>query len=106
MNRYGEKSHQCSSAHDKMVGVSAALSTTGAAGGEIIMTLSPIRVPRFNLPSAAAPNGEYLPTMEHVAVESAVRDAHADWRDAVNRLVGDPEANVADLIGPEAGGAS
>jgi hypothetical protein len=62
---------------DTLLGVSTAFSS-GDYGGEIMMSRSPIQVPRFNLPSAADKN-EYLPTMLHHADEHMVESTASAW---------------------------
>lgn len=85
--------------HDQLVGISAALSATGAHGGEIRMSETRIEVPRFNLPSVADPN-EYLSSMTHLANDTTVEDSTASWLQARNRLANDVDAELDDLIGP------
>lgn len=85
--------------HDQLAGVSIALSSSGAYGGEIRMSTLPVEVPRFNLPSTADPN-EYLPMMTHVGTESTVEESSAIWLEARERLAQDVEANLDDLVGP------
>lgn len=85
--------------HDQLVGISAALSTTGEHGGEIRMSGVQMQVPRFNLPSSADPN-QYLATMTHVPSDHTVEDATASWLQARDRLSKDAEAELDDLIGP------
>jgi len=86
--------------HDAMVGISGALSA-GDEHGEIVMSLAPISVPRFNLPSSADSNGEFLPTMSHHADEYNVRLSHGKWLKARNVLAENPDADIDSLIGPE-----
>jgi hypothetical protein len=88
--------------HDTLAGISVALSTTGAFGGEIQMSTVPMQVPRFNLPALADPN-EYLPTMTHRASEITVDEAMASWMAARERLANDADAPLDDLLGPQAG---
>jgi hypothetical protein len=84
-----------------LVGVSAALQTSGDPQGEIVMTLAPIVLPNFNLPSGGASNGEYLPTSRHLPSEHDVRAAHRQWLQATAALIEDADAEVDDLIGGE-----
>ena len=91
--------------HDRLCGISAVLSTSGqyagvGGSGDIRMSLLPLEVPRFNLPSTADPN-EFLPTMVYRGGENTMEQSTADWTAARSRLLEDPDADLSDLIGPQ-----
>lgn len=96
--------------HDVLCGISQAISTTGAYGGDIRMSTMPVEVPRFNLPSIAAfgnrvpgstaDPSEYLPMMTHIAADFTVQQSTKDWTQARERLAKDADADLDDLIGP------
>jgi hypothetical protein len=85
--------------HDALIGVSAALETSGDPQGEIVMTLSPIVLPNFNLPSGGSATGEYLATSRHLPSEHDVRAAHRQWLAATAALIEDADAAIDHLIG-------
>jgi hypothetical protein len=96
-HRYGKLARELFSAHDALVAISNALPPNTQLGQTIRMVDEFVTLPRFDLPSLADANSEYLGTMTHAPQAGTIERVQAAWSQALDRVIADPDADVENL---------
>jgi hypothetical protein len=81
--------------HDRLCGIGLALSANGHA--ELVTAAVPIQVPGFNTAPNPGPSERIV--MQHLASEFTTSAATAKWMQAREKLRGNPDADIDNLIG-------
>ena len=85
--------------HDTLLVISGALPALRREEQTIHNLTTTIEAPRFNLPSNTSSAGGWSPIFRHIpSYDYAIPPVTARWNEALERLLGDPNADVEDLI--------
>jgi hypothetical protein len=93
-----------SNLYDQLCGVAVAVSATGHADMMTSGLPLPIQAPGFNLSTGPSHGPSETVTLAHTpgAGEARVAQSTSRWLEARERLLQNPDADVDDLIGPQA----